>query len=250
MDLNQILAILASLIGMLGGYHIHRIKNKTIKLRRRITFQTVANSFEDELWGTVKILHNEKEIEHLHLTTIEIFNNSGRDIDDLIINIRCISELRIISSRGINADTRILLNETGNFKKRVDSKDWEYLHTNREYKAKVLNRGTHFIIDLLIDSDKTDIFEEDLIVAIEKKGVKVLPYKNISDSTQGQWSLIIGIILVLISGFVTYILYPDSKVAIIIMTIVGALNIFFGLLIYYSLVGWGHYQDDIEDEDD
>ena len=88
MDLYQILAILVpSLIGILGGYHIHRIKNKTIILRRRITFQTVANSFEDELWGTVKILHNEEEIEHLHLTTIEIFNNSGRDIDDLIINI-------------------------------------------------------------------------------------------------------------------------------------------------------------------
>ena len=245
MNISTVLTIvIPPILTFVLGLLIARAKNSIIKLSKKIQIQAVANSYEDDFWGNIKVLHNEEVIDHLHLIQIEIINNTRKDVGDFVLRLASGDSNRIISSYGINNDTRVLLEETQDFVDQKEVKNWKYLNESREYDVPVLNRGTHLTISLLVDSKNEMVDDDEITVAIEKQGTRLVPYRTISSDLLGTWSFIIGALITVIAGLITYKFYPNSFTPIMVVTIVGALNLFLGVLTFYSVVGWRHANDD------
>ena len=140
-----------------------------------------------------------------------------------------------------------MLNLTEGYYTEIGNDNIEYVERNREYECRVLNRRTHVSFNLLIGSEAEEILEDEIMVAVEKKGTILVPYKKLSDEIGGRWATLIGALVVLIIGYITYLFYPDSKIPIIIVALAGALNLIIGLVTFYSIVGWRHWNDEDDD---
>jgi|GEM_PF-6239203 len=250
LELKQILLIgIPSLLSFLGGYFIYKLQNSIIKLHRRVNIQTLANSYKDDFWGDIQITHNKIPINHLHFIKADIINNTKKDIDNFKIQLTPGTTNKILSSHAMNMDTKVLLSETDEYQGQINSENWDYLNTHREYEAKVLNRKSLITINLLVSTESNQFNEDDLIVAIEKKGVKLAPYKTVTADQLGTWGILLGILVVIGTAFGCYMYYPEAKTPTIILGIVGSIDLFIGMVIYYAVVGWRHWSDDEEDED-
>uniref|UniRef100_UPI004048A42D hypothetical protein n=1 Tax=Roseivirga sp. TaxID=1964215 RepID=UPI004048A42D len=248
--MKQVLIIgIPSIISFLSGYFIYKLNNTIINLQRRINIQALANSYKDDFWGDIQITHNKKPISHLHFIKVDIINNTNKDVDRFKIQLTPGTSNKILSSHAMNMDTKVLLSETDEYQNQVDSGNWDYLNTHREYEAKVLNRKSHITINLLVSTEDSQLYESDLIIAIEKKGVKLIPYKAVTPNQLGTWGILLGIIVVIGTAFGCYIFYPESKTPTIILGIVGSIDLFIGMVIYYAVIGWGHWSDDDKNKD-
>lgn len=246
--LIQILAItVPAILGFLLSHLLDRFRSSTIHLQKRVSIQTIARSYKDDFWGNIDISHNNERIDHLHMVAIELFNFSKKDVDNLNIQVAFGEGNKIVSSRSMNMDTRVELANTEAFETLIEQENWEFISSNREYECKVLNRTTNLRFELLIDSKDEELDEDEVIIAIEKKGVKVIPYKNINDEYSGQWAIYIGIAFTLLIAFGTYKIFPESGTPILIVGLAGALNLIIGLVTFYTLVGWRHWNDDNEE---
>lgn len=242
MDTTQLLIIIIpSILSFLGGYLLFRLKGSLIQLQKKITVQRIASSYNDAFWGNIDILYNEQKIDHLHSITIELSNNERKDVDDLILSIVSPPETKILSSYAMNMDTRVELDNSTVFQQQVAIANWDYLNQNRQYQANVLNRGTQLTVNLLIESINDDLSNEEFVVSVEKKGIVIKPYKS---ETSDLGFILTGLIIALLTAFGTYLAYPEALIPIAIVAIVGSLNIWIGMVIYYTIKGWKHWDDD------
>ncbi|WP_422360563.1 hypothetical protein [Reichenbachiella sp.] len=241
----EILTItLPAILGFLFSRLLDKVRSSSIQLQKRVSITTIAKSYKDDFWGDIQILHNNEAIDHLHMVTIELFNFSKKDVDDLTIQVAVGEQNKIVSSHAINTDTRVELTNSDAFNQLITQENWEFISSNREYQAKVLNRGTHLQFQLLIESTNEELNQNEIIIAIEKKGVKTISYKNISAELGGQWALVFGFLFTSLVALATYQFYPEEGIPILIVGIAGALNLLIGFVIYYSIIGWRHWNDE------
>ncbi len=244
-ELKQALLIgIPAILSFLGGYFIYRLQNSIIKLHRQITIQTLANSYDNDFWGNIQVTHNETPISHLHFIKADIINSTNKDVDDFEIRLTAGTTNKILSSRAMNMDTKVLLTETEEYREQIESENWSYLDTHRAYEAQVLNRKSHITINLLVSSESSQLDEDELIFAIEKKGVKLVPNKAVTSDQLGIWGILLGMLVVIATAFGCYMYYPEAKTSTVILGIVGSIDLFIGMLIYYAVVGWRHWNDD------
>ncbi|MDW3195450.1 MAG: hypothetical protein R8G66_23945 [Cytophagales bacterium] len=240
MDIKLTLTILIpSIISFIGGYLLFRLKSSLVRLQKRVSIQRLASS-NDDFWGDISIQYNKQKINHLQSVHIEIFNNTGKDVDDFILTILSPDNSRILSSFATNTDTHVELEDSFLFQEQKEAKNWGYLDTTREYSVQVLNRRTELSISLLLESTDQNL-DDNFIVSIEKKGVVIKPYKK---PTSDLGFILTGFIVVILTAFFTYLAYPESLIPIAIVASVGSLHIWIGLIIYYTIMGWKHYEDE------
>lgn len=197
--------ILVGITTLIIGFIINQIWNKyksrITKLKYSIWHNYLGSSMEDVKFGSVKLLYNENEIKNLYSSNVVIKNDTGKDVDNLELNITCDDQSLILVSNGKNLNSIKELSLTENYTniaENNDPDDQTYIYTHRDYVIPVINRGDSIEITLL-----TTNFENKrpfLHVTSEHKGVKLKyflePVKLLGVSQNS--STLIGLIISLI----------------------------------------------------
>jgi len=252
--------LMTGLLSLIIGVYLEKFKNKITILRRKIIFQPVGTTTRDDYWGNIKILHNDRPVEHLNFVTVEIINDSNRDQPDLILDISTDFSSKIIGQNGFiegNNTPLLLTSEYFDFftsvvdrnneeelkisNKEIEAKsiqlqkDIDWALNNKKFNIPVLNRKTKAVFNLLIEN--TEQLQPVVNANILKKSLKL---EDDVDETERNkktliYTIIIGLLIFGIGFTLIYINFPNSKSAIILTGILGVTYSLFGLIILITL---------------
>jgi hypothetical protein len=173
--------VLIGTITLIIGIAIKHIWDKYINRITRIKYSIwhnyIGSSLEDVKFGSVKLLYNNTELKNLYASNVILKNETGKDVNDLELNISCNNGSLILVSHGRNSNSIKELEFTSNYREIIDRNipdDATYIYTRRDYKIPVINRGDVIEITLLT----TNLNNERplLFVTSEHKGVKLKFY--------------------------------------------------------------------------
>jgi len=173
--------ILIGTITLVVGIMIKHVWDKYInritRLKYSIWHNYIGSSIEDVKFGSVKLLYNNTELRNLYASNVVVKNDTGKDLNDLELNISCNIQSLILVSHGRNSNSIKELEFTSEYNdiiERNNPDDATYIYTRRDYKIPVINRGDKIEITLLTTNFNNE--RPLLFVTTEHKGVKLKYY--------------------------------------------------------------------------
>ena len=160
--LQEILLLIA---GAVCNHFWARFRGRLVKLRWAVQYHRVAVSAQDAAFGTIQVLHNNRPVNNLHIATLQIQNESVRDLQNVELNIACFDGSTILVSEGALSESLQQIPLTTAFNQSlqqavqnlaaVPGTILSYLLTRRDYFLRVLNRGATANFVLLIERNDT-----------------------------------------------------------------------------------------------
>ena len=126
------------------------------------------------------------------------------DTEPFDILVTCDENSKILVSQAINDDSKISLPFSNRYQNSDANKN--SLDHWIEFHASTLNRKSNIIIDVMLDSNLAQT--PNINVHIEKKGIKLIQYKEFDQAKYGWTILSYGFIFMLI---LSYVLYRPSR---------------------------------------
>lgn len=249
--------LMGGLVSLTAYILIEKFKNRLSIFSSKITFSPIGTSYDDKIFGQITVKHQDREIKHLNFITITIKNISNSDFEDLVMKVWVDKSSQILAEKGNYADNLssiFLTNEYSQLhnnlneraeKFRAENPDAEFpeylmnqydvFAKNREYNIPVLNRGSSFYINLLVENfdGKVPICQYSLL----HKGVKVIT--EVDEKTKndelGKGMLIWGYIILTIYSI--FLLRQDSFNFrdVLIFVIFSFIYLWLGLGIHYLI---------------
>lgn len=178
-DFNEkiIIGTITLVIGILIKHFWDKYINRITRLKYSIWHNYIGSSIEDVKFGSVKLLYNDTELRNLYASNVIIKNETGKDLNDLELNISCNPGSLILVSHGRNSNSIKELEFSDGYSEiiaRNNPDDATYIYTRRDYKIPVINRGDVIEITLLTTNFNSD--RPVLFVTSEHKGVKLKYY--------------------------------------------------------------------------
>jgi hypothetical protein len=249
--------VITGLASLFIGVYLEKFKNRTSILTRKITSQPIAYSSKDEYWGHISVYYYEYEAKNLNFFTIEIYNNSSKDLADIIIDLKVDNDSMILANNGYleHSNSPLLLtndyfqyyvdvsnrnqDEEASIKKgEIKSKDpnlaneLKYVTTLKKYIVPVFNRQTKATFNILVENFKGiyPIVTADII----QKSIKLVNHENETQKEKRTllFSICIGIIIFVIAIGILLYKYYDSRPAILWTTIFAMTSTIIGFAIY------------------
>jgi hypothetical protein len=249
--------IITGLASLVIGVYLEKFKNRTSILTRKITSQPIAFSSKDEYWGHISVYYNEYEAKNLNFFTIEIYNNSSKDLADVVIDLKVDNDSMILANNGyldfsnspllltndyfeyyVDVSNRNQDEETRIKKGEIKSKDLilanelKYVTTLKKYIVPVFNRQTKATFNLLVENFK-GIYPT-VTADIIQKSIKLVDHENEAQRERRTllYGIGIGLVIFTISICVLLYNYENSKPAIIWTTVFAMTSTVLGLAIY------------------
>lgn len=252
--------VVTGLASVIIGIYLEKFKSRIIRLSRRITSQPIAYASQDEYWGHIKVLYNNHEAKNLNLFTIEIRNESSRDVTDVIVDLKVDNDSMILASNGFlnNSNTSLLLTSDyfqyymdvteRNNKELQDvdrgkiqetardpnlAREVKYVTSLKKYIIPVLNRNKVATFNVLVENFK-GIYPS-VTTEVIQEGIQLSDFVDDNEKNKKIILYSIGIGLILFSiGFVMILnAHPDSKTEIILTGVLGLTYSLFGALFYF-----------------
>lgn len=238
-DFNEkiLIGTITLIIGIVAKHIWDKYINRITKLKYSIWHNYIGSSIEDVKFGSVKLLYNSKELTNLYSSNVLIKNETGRDLNDLELNISCDFNSAILVSHGRNLNSIKELKFTDEYAKIIEQNDPDNLaniYTRRDYKIPVINRGDPIQITLLTTNFNNN--QPVLFVSTEHKGVKLKYYiepikvMGVSQLT----SVIIGLLVSIGVCFPIYFLINNYFLVISIALINGWIASLYGVIVLKS----------------
>lgn len=160
------------IVGGLAAHLWTKYRNRLSVLRWSATYFKVAVAGEDAKLGKVEVLYNDEQVLNVHTATIQLQNESGKDLTDLRITIASLDGTRINAGYGHNVggDKYFLL--TNDYLDEVEAASDEKLTallTFRRFLVPVLNRAKNSTFQFILSRD--DQLTPNLELRCEHKGV-------------------------------------------------------------------------------
>jgi len=201
-------AIGSMLLTILARY----LLNKSSRFRYYVWHNRVGLSTDDSIFGSVRVLWNNTPISNLYLSTVELFNESLKDYENVTVRVFT-NDTNLLSEMTEIVGTTYSLSWTKEFfdKLTVDSdqdpssEQIELYVKQREYLIPTMNRGQVIRFTFLNSAKNQN--QPTIWLNILHKGIKlnfgVAHNKifNVSQPTAGLVGLMLGIIVI---GFITY----------------------------------------------
>ena len=92
--------IITGLISVVIGVYLEKFKTRLTILKYRLFSHPLATSAQDAYWGDISVSYNGNRINHLSFITIDILNESNKDLSDVNIDIWVDSNSQILSHSG------------------------------------------------------------------------------------------------------------------------------------------------------
>jgi len=172
-------ALLAA--GAVCNHFWARFRGRLTKLRWAVQYHRVAVSAQDAAFGTIQVLHNDRPVNNLHIGTLQVQNESVRDLQDVELNIACLDGSTVLISEGALAGSLQQVPFTAAFNQSLQQAfqnppnlppgTLNYLLTRRDYLIRVFNRGATANFVLLIE--RNDNNSPNLTVTCDHVGVRL-----------------------------------------------------------------------------
>jgi len=249
--------IITGFASLVIGVYLEKFKNRTSILTRKITSQPIAYSSKDEYWGHISVYYNDYEAKNLNFFTIEIYNNSSRDLADIVIDLKVDNDSMILATNGyldFSNSPLLLTNDYFQYYVEVSKRNQEeearikrgeikskdptlanelkYVTTLKKYIVPVFNRQTKATFNVLVENFK-GIYPT-VTADIIQKSIKLVNYENEAQKEKRTMHFGIGIGLVIFAIAIGILLYTydNSRPAIIWTTVFAMTSSVIGLAIY------------------
>jgi hypothetical protein len=155
--MENLFSYLATFLGGATLTHLwERFIRRITTLRYTVVHQSVAFSADDAGLGQVKVIYNEMPVKNIYFTTLEVSNETNRDLANLELNISCDKESLILKSQAINKSSSRTLFLTDKYSKLLLDEDPSHTRailSYREYLVPVLNRGDTVQFTMIATND-------------------------------------------------------------------------------------------------
>lgn len=212
---SEYISIIAGgLGGIFTAWLTQRVLNKRGIFIYSVTHNRVGITAEDAIFGNVAVSWNNKPIQNLYLSTIEMKNESMNDYENVVISAYS-NDTQLMTEQTQLLDTPNILEWSEKYKKLMHVEtgntptetQWNTYNSSREYIVPILNRGQSIKITYL--NSAKGISMPSIWLSVAQKGVRLKfqgPRNQILGVPQGQAALfgvLIGIaVLVALSLFV------------------------------------------------
>jgi len=246
--------IVTSLFGLLVGVLVEKFKNRFRTVEYSIRSQKIIPPLSQNLGGQLSIKLNDREINTLKVTTVEIENKNSIDLENILVRFTLSqnswfqgNEAYLVNSfanlywtpeyaETFNEivrenESHVVNPETGiravpqDLQNRIN-----YVLANRDYLIPVFNRKDKALFNFLIE-DPLDGTESNIFPSIVHKSVDFV--RKSEDAKQKQKDLWIGVAIgIIVVAFVITLMvikYADQKFLIIWSSVIG---------FSYSIVGY------------
>ncbi|MFZ3087792.1 MAG: hypothetical protein WA123_06980 [Methylotenera sp.] len=213
---NEYISITA---GGLGGIFTAWLTQRVLNKRGIFTYSVIHNrvgiTAEDAIFGNVAVSWNDKPVQNLYLSTVEMKNESMNDYENVVISAYT-NDTQLMSEQTQLLDTPNILEWSEKYKKQMHVEtgntptetQWNTYNSSREYIVPILNRGQSIKFTYLNSAKGTSM--PNIWLSVAQKGVRLKfqgPQNQILGVPQGQAALFgvfIGIaVLVALSLFVS-----------------------------------------------
>lgn len=218
-----ILGVITLVIGIVIKHFWDKYLNRITKLKYSIWHNYIGSSIEDVKFGSVKLLYNDNELKNLYSSNVIIKNETGKDLNDLELNISCDNQSLILVSHGKNTNSIKELEFTEEYAGIIEENNPDnsaFIYTRRDYVIPIINRGDNIQITLLTTNFENQM--PHLFVSSEHKGVKlkyfIEPVKllGVAQTTSSIIGLITSVIVC-----IPIFMYVNNTAAVIILTLLN-----------------------------
>ncbi len=242
---------------MVFGIYLEKFKERLTYLKYRIFFNAIGTTSQHNYWGNIEVRHNGRVTNHLSFVTIEIQNDSNKDLQNVSVDIWADKRSQILGHSGN-------YNETGNvvglessyysyfndvLKRSEEDEELkqsnpqhqtpvqllserEWVQCNKKFILPVFNRHTGVKLNLLIENfeGKKPI----LTVSILHKSIKLIRQEDQETENKklGLNVIIWGIVIYFFVTVMIIFYFPESKLPIKILGVTGVLYLAFGFFAY------------------
>ncbi len=168
-------------VGAICNHFWARFRGRLTKLRWAVQYHRVAVSAQDAAFGTIQVLHNNRPVNNLRIATLQVQNESVRDLQDVELNIACLDGSTVLVSEGALAGSLQRIPFTVTFDQSLQQAlqnpqnlqpaTLNYLVTRRDYLVHVFNRQATANFVLLIE--RNDNNSPNLTVTCDHVGVRL-----------------------------------------------------------------------------
>ena len=102
---NYIWPAVTFIAGLFAKHLFDLYKNKIARLQYSINKSFLGASGQDNYFGKVQVLHNDRPVHNLYLCNITLVNTSNKDFKDIEITVWCDTESLILVSSAYKSNT-------------------------------------------------------------------------------------------------------------------------------------------------
>lgn len=144
------------LLGASVDHFWSRYKNRLRRVRWSAQYLRIAIASQDQQFGRVDVLYNNKPVRNLHTAVIQVENESNFDLENVNINIVCTEGSKIFAAIGMIEGALDRLPFTDQYLQafqQTGSKEPHIFETWRAFRIPVLNRAAKVNFYLLLSRD-------------------------------------------------------------------------------------------------
>jgi len=254
-----LITIITAVLAFLSGLLLERFKNRIVHLKFKKSVFQLATAIQNNYWGNIEVLYNNRKTNHLSLITVEIRNDSNTDLEKVKIDFWVDNESQMLAHQAnyVESGNSILFeenyqqefssvlelnsedlrlkeanpnHETSGLTQRVN-----WILANKSFNLPVFNRDTSVKFQILVENFQGQVPK--LIVSVLHKSCKLVEEVNESEITNTK-NKIVGTIWILLAFVATTTIYwkfQNNPYAIIWTGISTLIALYIALSIYYFI---------------
>lgn len=164
--------------GIVTAWLTQRVLNKRGVFTYSVTHTRVGVTAEDAIFGNVAVSWNGNPVPNLHLSTIEMKNESMNDYENVVVS-AFTNDSRLMTEQTQLLDTPNILEWSEKFKNQLhvepgsvpSEKQWAIYNDQREYVIPIFNRGQSIKITYLNSAKSNEM--PSIWLSVAQKGVKL-----------------------------------------------------------------------------
>ena len=251
---------ITGLISVIIGIYLEKFKSRLSLLKYRLFFHPLATATQHSYWGNIAVFYNNRQTNHLSFVTVDIVNDSNKDLESVNIDIWVDPNSQILGQSGFyeqtgNAilleqqhfnyfqqviqryeqDEQLKQNNPAHVRPTQLQNEINWVMTNKRFHLPIFNRHTSIRLNILTENFQGQ--QSETRVSILHKSVKLIEKeeKEQEDKKRGIGMILWGVLAFILSFFLILKNYKEAATPLIIIGVLGVLYLFIGLLIYKTI---------------
>jgi len=246
--------VFGGIISLTAYFILERFKNRLSQFTSSVTFNAVGTSLQDNVFGNIKVTHNERKINHLNFVVINVINTSNSDFENVKMITWVDNRSQILGWSGNYTSTGVAIYLEKEYEKKYDVfnktlteyttnnpgmdatpdllNEIMFYQANKVFEFPVFNRKDSITLNLLVENFDGNI--PIIKFPILHKSIHVVPEADQAklNATAGKAMFGIGYLILGIYSFYIFNKEGFSKSDMVSFLIVSILYVWLGYGIY------------------
>lgn len=254
-----LITIIAAALAFLTGLLLERFKNRIVRLKFKKNVFQLATAIQNNFWGNIEVLYNNRKTNHLSLITVEVRNDSNTDLEEVKIDFWVDNTSQMLAHQAnyvesgnsillednylqeftnvlqLNTEDLILKKANPDHKTTGLTQRLNWVLANKSFNLPVFNRDTSVKFQILVENFQAQI--PNLTVSVLHKSCKLVEEENEIEltKTKNKYIGIIWILLAFVATFTIYLKFQNNPYAIIWAGISTLLSLYVALATYHFI---------------